>query len=205
MWVPVSRTPFQVRSWPLVDFESFDHANLYITNMHSDRMVPFSWRGETATRGEVSQYAATTSAEVPSALCRLGYLGLGEILCFVAFGPLAVTASFLTHALPHAAAGVTAAAYLQANAAAVTPVALSLGLTTTIILFCSHFHQIKGDKQAGKMSPLVRLGTRRGCQVRAPWNACAFRNFLVQAALVLQASRCVSARNRSLHWRNGCL
>ena len=112
----------------------------------------------------------TTCVQVLSVLCRLGYLGLGEILCFVAFGPLAVTASFLTHALPHAA-GATAPAYVQANAAAVTPVALSLGLTTSIILFCSHFHQIKGDKQAGKMSPLVRLGTRRGCQVCAPWIA----------------------------------
>ena len=40
-----------------------------------------------------------------------------------------------------------------------------VGLTTTSILFCSHFHQIEGDIAAQKMSPLVRLGTRRGYEV----------------------------------------
>lgn len=44
--------------------------------------------------------------------------------------------------------------------------ALLVGLTTTSILFCSHFHQIEGDTAAGKMSPLVRLGTQRGYEVR---------------------------------------
>lgn len=44
--------------------------------------------------------------------------------------------------------------------------ALLVGLTTTSILFCSHFHQIEGDTAAGKKSPLVRLGTRRGYEVR---------------------------------------
>lgn len=40
-----------------------------------------------------------------------------------------------------------------------------VGLTTAVILFCSHFHQIQGDMAAGKVSPLVRLGTQRGCNV----------------------------------------
>ena len=40
-----------------------------------------------------------------------------------------------------------------------------MGLTTTSILFCSHFHQIEGDIAARKMSPLVRLGTRHGYEV----------------------------------------
>lgn len=41
-----------------------------------------------------------------------------------------------------------------------------IGLTTASILFCSHFHQMSGDKAAGKMSPIVRLGsTSRGLQV----------------------------------------
>ena len=44
--------------------------------------------------------------------------------------------------------------------------ALLVGLTTTSILFCSHFHQIEGDTAAGKMSPLVRLGTQRGYEVQ---------------------------------------
>ena len=43
--------------------------------------------------------------------------------------------------------------------------AILVGLTTTSILFCSHFHQIEGDISARKMSPLVRLGTRRGYEV----------------------------------------
>ena len=43
--------------------------------------------------------------------------------------------------------------------------AILVGLTTTSILFCSHFHQIEGDIAARKVSPLVRLGTRRGYEV----------------------------------------
>jgi 1,4-dihydroxy-2-naphthoate octaprenyltransferase len=40
-----------------------------------------------------------------------------------------------------------------------------VGITTTIILFCSHFHQIADDKAASKMSPLVRLGTANAVKV----------------------------------------
>jgi 1,4-dihydroxy-2-naphthoate octaprenyltransferase len=40
-----------------------------------------------------------------------------------------------------------------------------VGASTTVILFCSHFHQIEGDARAGKRSPLVRLGTARACRV----------------------------------------
>ena len=43
--------------------------------------------------------------------------------------------------------------------------AVVVGHTTSIILLCSHFHQVEGDLAAGKMSPLVRLGPRRGTQV----------------------------------------
>ena len=35
--------------------------------------------------------------------------------------------------------------------------AVLVGLTTTAILFTSHFHQEAGDREAGKMSPVVRL------------------------------------------------
>jgi 1,4-dihydroxy-2-naphthoate octaprenyltransferase len=44
--------------------------------------------------------------------------------------------------------------------------AAAVGVTTTSILFCSHFHQIEGDAAAGKRSPLVRLGAARATQVR---------------------------------------
>ncbi|GAX79957.1 hypothetical protein CEUSTIGMA_g7396.t1 [Chlamydomonas eustigma] len=92
---------------------------------------------------------------------RLSYKGMGEPLCFVAFGPLALPAFYLAQ-LP--------AQPVAAAATAVVPplvwlLAGLVGLTTTIILFCSHFHQIEGDKAAGKMSPLVRLGTEKAVKV----------------------------------------
>uniref|UniRef100_A0A803R3B3 Uncharacterized protein n=1 Tax=Cannabis sativa TaxID=3483 RepID=A0A803R3B3_CANSA len=85
---------------------------------------------------------------------RLSYQGLGEPLCFAAFGPFATSAFYL----------------LQGPTSDIChPLILSLsflvGITTTLILFCSHFHQIEGDKAVGKMSPLVRIGTERGAKI----------------------------------------
>ena len=82
---------------------------------------------------------------------RLGYKGLGEILCFFAFGPLGVSAGY----------------YSQTQSWSLTSLAASIivGITTTLILFCSHFHQVKDDLAAGKLSPIVRLGTERSAQV----------------------------------------
>lgn len=34
-----------------------------------------------------------------------------------------------------------------------------------MILFCSHFHQREGDKAAGKLSPIVRLGLPTAAKV----------------------------------------
>ncbi|AUB42876.1 menA, 1,4-dihydroxy-2-naphthoate octaprenyltransferase [Nostoc flagelliforme CCNUN1] len=82
---------------------------------------------------------------------RLGYQGLGEILCFFAFGPLAVEAAY----------------YSQTQTWSMTSLAVSVivGIATTLILFCSHFHQVKDDIAAGKRSPIVRLGTAKGAQL----------------------------------------
>ncbi|MBN3869500.1 2-carboxy-1,4-naphthoquinone phytyltransferase [Nostoc sp. JL33] len=82
---------------------------------------------------------------------RLGYQGLGEILCFFAFGPLAVEAAY----------------YSQTQSWSITSLAASVivGIATTLILFCSHFHQVKDDIAAGKRSPIVRLGTAKGAQL----------------------------------------
>lgn len=82
---------------------------------------------------------------------RLGYQGLGEIICLIAFGPL----------------GVGAAYYSQAQTWSMTSLAASaiVGIATSLILFCSHFHQVEDDLAAGKLSPIVRLGTARGSQV----------------------------------------
>lgn len=86
---------------------------------------------------------------------RLGYLGLGELLCFPCFGPL----------------GVSAAYYSQTGSLSWLAfwASLSLGLTTSLVLFCSHFHQVKDDIAAGKRSPIVRLGTHRGAALIPVW------------------------------------
>jgi 1,4-dihydroxy-2-naphthoate octaprenyltransferase len=82
---------------------------------------------------------------------RLGYQGLGEIICFVTFGPMAVAAAY----------------YSQAQSWSLNCLAASIivGIATSVILFCSHFHQVEDDAAAGKRSPIVRLGTKRGSQV----------------------------------------
>ena len=82
---------------------------------------------------------------------RLGYLGLGEIICFFAFGPCAVSAAY----------------YAQTQTFSLETLASStiIGISTSIILFCSHFHQVEDDLAAGKRSPIVRLGTKRGVLV----------------------------------------
>ncbi|XP_042008759.1 2-carboxy-1,4-naphthoquinone phytyltransferase, chloroplastic-like isoform X2 [Salvia splendens] len=86
---------------------------------------------------------------------RLSYLGLGEPLCFVAFGPFATTAFYLLQ---------SSTKQLSISGAVVAS-SILVGITTSLILFCSHFHQIEDDKAVGKLSPLVRLGTEGGAKV----------------------------------------
>ncbi|MBE9078125.1 2-carboxy-1,4-naphthoquinone phytyltransferase [Romeria aff. gracilis LEGE 07310] len=100
---------------------------------------------------------------------RLGYHGLGEILCFLSFGPLAVEAAYYSQTQSQSAAAWVAAAVI--------------GLTTTLVLFCSHFHQVEDDRAAGKRSPIVRLGTRRGAAL-LPW-VCAVALGLVLVAIAI--------------------
>jgi len=88
---------------------------------------------------------------------RLSYKGLGEPICVVAFGPLSVGAFYI------AQAGAVAAG--TALPAGVWAASLLVGTTVASVLFCSHWHQIEGDRAAGKMSPLVRLGPDRALQV----------------------------------------
>ncbi|MEB3884996.1 2-carboxy-1,4-naphthoquinone phytyltransferase [Lyngbya sp. CCY1209] len=100
---------------------------------------------------------------------RLGYHGLGEFLCFFAFGPV----------------GMSAVYYSQTQSGSVLNLAASIvvGIATTLILFCSHFHQVDDDIAAGKRSPIVRMGTRRGAQI-LPW-ACGSIFLGVAIAAVL--------------------
>ncbi len=95
---------------------------------------------------------------------RLGYQGLGEILCFLSFGPLAVGAAYYSQA--QSWGGQVEQAWSWQNP--LLPVAMIVGITTTLVLFCSHFHQVEDDLKAGKKSPIIRLGTSRGAQV-LPW------------------------------------
>ncbi|KAM0949011.1 putative 1,4-dihydroxy-2-naphthoate polyprenyltransferase [Dioscorea sansibarensis] len=91
---------------------------------------------------------------------RLSYQGLGEPLCFAAFGPFATTAFYLSQS------GKTLAGEpCLPVSRTVLSASFLVGLTTTLILFCSHFHQIDSDRAVGKMSPLVRIGTKTSSEV----------------------------------------
>ncbi|XP_020551311.1 2-carboxy-1,4-naphthoquinone phytyltransferase, chloroplastic-like isoform X1 [Sesamum indicum] len=85
---------------------------------------------------------------------RLSYLGLGEPLCFAAFGPFATTAFYWLQGGPRE----------MSLSSTILSSSILVGLTTSLILFCSHFHQIDDDKAVGKRSPLVRLGTEGGAK-----------------------------------------
>jgi 1,4-dihydroxy-2-naphthoate octaprenyltransferase len=85
---------------------------------------------------------------------RLGYHGLGEILCFIAYGPLAVSAAYYSQTQSWSTTNIAAA--------------IIVGIVTSLILFCSHFHQVKDDLAAGKRSPIVRLGTALSANL-LPW------------------------------------
>ena len=93
---------------------------------------------------------------------RLGYRGLGEPLCWIAFGPLATAAGLLALA-PAAEAASTGVPWRAAIALGGGP-----ALATTLVLFCSHFHQVEEDAAHGKRSPVVRLGTGRAADL-VPW------------------------------------
>ncbi|WP_445240903.1 2-carboxy-1,4-naphthoquinone phytyltransferase [Microcoleus vaginatus] len=82
---------------------------------------------------------------------RLGYQGLGEIICFFTFGPLAFAAAYYSQTQTWSATNFAASAIV--------------GITTSIILFCSHFHQIADDLAAGKKSPIVPTRYKERCPV----------------------------------------
>ena len=50
-------------------------------------------------------------------------------------------------------------------------------VATSLVLFCSHFHQVEQDAAHGKRSPVVRLGSQRAAGL-VPW--------FVATALALQ-------------------
>ena len=90
---------------------------------------------------------------------RLGYQGLGEPLCWLAFGPVATSAALLVLA----PAGSGEVPWITALVLGAGP-----ALATSLVLFCSHFHQVEEDASHGKRSPVVRLGTARAAAL-IPW------------------------------------
>ncbi|WP_062245628.1 2-carboxy-1,4-naphthoquinone phytyltransferase [Fischerella sp. NIES-3754] len=96
---------------------------------------------------------------------RLGYQGLGEILCFFAFGPIGMAAVYYSQTQSWSTQNLAASAIV--------------GIATTLILYCSHFHQVKDDLAAGKRSPIVRLGTQRGAQLLSWFTASIYALTLV--------------------------
>ena len=91
---------------------------------------------------------------------RLGYRGLGEPLCWLAFGPFATAAALLVLT---PAGGTAAVPWAEALRLGSGP-----ALATTLVLFCSHFHQVEEDAAHGKRSPVVRMGTARSAAL-IPW------------------------------------
>jgi len=93
---------------------------------------------------------------------RLSYRGLGEPLCWLAFGPLASAAALIALA----PAGVFDGAAIPWS------MALELGagpaVATSLVLFCSHFHQVEEDAKNGKNSPVVQLGSAKAAAL-VPW------------------------------------
>ena len=92
---------------------------------------------------------------------RLGYQGLGEPLCWLAFGPFAYSAVLI--ALNPSNIYFQAIPWKESLLLGSGP-----SLATTLVLFCSHFHQIIEDEKHGKNSPLVRLGAKKGALL-VPW------------------------------------
>lgn len=91
---------------------------------------------------------------------RFGYRGWGEVISFFCFGPLAISAAYYSQAQQFSGVAIWAS--------------LFNGMTTAIILFCSHFHQLEDDLAAGKRSPIVKLGTKAAAEL-LPWLViCAF-------------------------------
>jgi 1,4-dihydroxy-2-naphthoate octaprenyltransferase len=79
---------------------------------------------------------------------KLSYRGLGEILVFLAFGPLVVAGSYLCQA-----GTLDGVAFL---------VSIPAGLLVTAILLINEVLDVEWDSRAGKRTLVVALGERRG-------------------------------------------
>lgn len=74
----------------------------------------------------------------------LGYLGLGDILVFFFFGPVAVASTYYVQSL-------------EINAAVILA-SVGPGLISTAILTVNNLRDIEGDRKSGKLTLAVRFG-----------------------------------------------
>ena len=114
-------------------------------------IVSISWFQKDFTVLELMVLACLLGYSYQGPPFRLGYQGLGELICFITFGPLAIAAVYYSQ--------------VQSFDLSLCAPAVIVGISTSLILFCSHFHQVEDDLAAGKRSPIVRLGTARGSTV----------------------------------------
>ncbi len=85
---------------------------------------------------------------------RLGYHGLGEPLCWIAFGPLATAAALLV--LEPYSDNVNSIPWITAIVLGAGP-----AVATSLVLFCANFHQVIEDSAHGKKTLVVRIGTQK--------------------------------------------
>jgi len=105
---------------------------------------------------------------------RLGYLGLGEPLCLLAFGPVAhaavVSAQLVGRIdtssrgfMGEAMRGLSDVYFGGSSMGSTLPVwfvaSILVGISTSAILSCANFHQFSSDGEHGKRTLCVRIGT----------------------------------------------
>ena len=98
----------------------------------------------------------------------LGYLGLGDVLVLIFFGPIAVGGTYYVQALD-----ITTA---------VVVIGFAPGLLATAILVVNNIRDIDQDRAAGKKTTVVRFGRRFGIGL---WVACVVVAALLPLELVV--------------------
>jgi 1,4-dihydroxy-2-naphthoate octaprenyltransferase len=108
---------------------------------------------------------------------RLGYQGMGEIICFITFGPLAIVAAYYSQTMHYSYVSLATS--------------IIVGINTSLILLCSHFHQVEDDLAAGKLSPIVRIGTAKGAQIVTIFSLAIYILPLIYTLIGVMPSTCL--------------
>ncbi len=115
----------------------------------------------------------------------LGYMGLGDLLVFIFFGPVATAGTY----------------YVNTLTWALTPMVLgaALGLMSTAILVVNNLRDMDEDRTTGKTTLVVRFGQRFGrweycvcmagaCLLAAAWSVSSGRGWAAVAAGLIGAA-----------------